>query len=443
MEQEKIIEYLRGISEVAGIPFSCLEVYSQSNSPFNILEHPRLLDLTDKQYQKIEQLNTFLRAYNTLQVEQTMPHGIENSAQAGKWFQSMIGNMKDHERMIVVLVDKQMNPISVKTLAEGSVNEAPVYPRQFLRHAIEAGASGVFICHNHPGGSEKPSGPDLDVTTRMQKVLEPMGITLHDHFIVTDTRYTSLREQGILNSPMPEQNVDRQLPINPSRTGSMQRFIEGLAQLIGIPESKLLNHAKERGPFFALNAPEELPLTPKQYERMAKVSSFQKVWQDAVAERLPGHMLGTSARAGDYAMQHVGMKSAPAFLAIYLNSQNQVIEGAHIEWRNGQIDPKVIVSRAVASDCNSLIIARNTEEITPMVMDDDRRLAYRLTNALQSMSISMVDYLIANESRYVSLAENGLLSTKAYDVPSLDVFTLQVKDAEETFAIWEDAEMER
>jgi len=442
MEQERINEYLRGISEVAGIPFSRLEEYAKSNSLFNILEHPRLLDLTDTQYQKIEQLNAFLRAFNTLKVERDMPNRFGNSERAGNWFRSMIGNMKDHERMMVAFVDNQMRLISVRVLAEGTVNEAPVYPRQFLRHALEVGATGVFLCHNHPGGSERPSGPDLDVTTRMQKALEPMGIMLHDHFIVTERKYTSLREEGIISSAIPDETHTLQTPVNPDVTGSLQRCITGMANLIGVPEGKLINHAKEHGPFFILQAPESIPLTPKQHHRMSLVSEFQKIWQDAVENRPLEHTLGTSSRAGDFVVQKVGMKPDPAFLAVYLNSQNQVIEASSIQWKSGEIDPKIIVSRAVASDCNSIILARNTDEIRPMVMDDDRRLAFRISNAMQPMSIPLVDYIIANYTGYVSLAESGLLSTKAYDKPSLEMFSLMVNEPSSVM-LQGDMEMER
>jgi len=136
------------------------------------------------------------------------------------------------------------------------------------------------------------------------------------------------------------------------------------------------------------------------------------------------------------------MKPDPAFLAVYLNSQNQVIEASSIQWKSGEIDPKIIVSRAVAADCNSIILARNTDEIRPMVMDEDRRLAFRISNAMQPMSIPLVDYIIANDSGYVSLAESGLLSTKAYDKPNLEMFSLIVKES--SFAMLQgDMELER
>lgn len=445
MEQELVHKYLSGISEIAGIPLSQLEDYSKDNSPFNILEHPLLLNMTDKQSQKIEQLNTFLRTYNTLQLEESMPQGIENTAQVGKWFQSMIGNMKDHERMLMVLVDERMSPISVKTVAEGTINEAPIYPRMFLRHALSEGAAGVFVCHNHPGGSALASTPDIEVTARLAKVLEPMGITLHDHIIVTGNQYVSLREQGVMKSPLPLSFKEFQSSIDPRKTGSMQRFIEGMSQLIGVPESKLQSLAKEHGPFFLLNTPEEIPLTPKQYEKLAKVSSFQLVWEDMKSARHMEHTLGTSHLAGDYAMKHVGWKRSPSFLAVYMNSQNQVIEASDIAWRGGQLDPKMIVSRAISSDCNSMIVARNTKELNPSAMDDDRKLAHQLSNALTPMSIPLVDYLIANNTKYLSLAENGLLhsNTASASTPNLDVVMMRSNEKGLPYSKWEATEYER
>lgn len=70
-------------------------------------------------------------------------------------------------------------------LAEGTVDQAPVYPREVARIAMGAEATAVILVHNHPGGQCRPSAEDLELTKHLSQVLSMLNIRLHDHLIVT------------------------------------------------------------------------------------------------------------------------------------------------------------------------------------------------------------------------------------------------------------------
>jgi DNA repair protein RadC len=73
-----------------------------------------------------------------------------------------------------------------------------VHPRECFFPAIEHAAAAVVAVHNHPSGDPTPSSEDRDVTRRLQRAGELLGIPLADHVVVSGSGYFSFREHGIL-----------------------------------------------------------------------------------------------------------------------------------------------------------------------------------------------------------------------------------------------------
>jgi len=59
-------------------------------------------------------------------------------------------------------------------------------------------ASAVVLLHNHPSGDPTPSAADIEITQRVGRALAAVGVALHDHLVVGDTRIASLRAMGHL-----------------------------------------------------------------------------------------------------------------------------------------------------------------------------------------------------------------------------------------------------
>lgn len=105
----------------------------------------------------------------------------------------------DHEELWIAYLDTQNRLLAWEMAARGSVHTIPLYPRDVLARALELKASGLILVHNHPGGSPKPSGADLDLTERIRSAGEPLGIRLTDHVIVTDDTCYSMVEDRIIS----------------------------------------------------------------------------------------------------------------------------------------------------------------------------------------------------------------------------------------------------
>jgi len=83
-------------------------------------------------------------------------------------------------------------------VATGTVNHAPVYPREILRRAIDCDAVGMIVVHNHPSGDPTPSLADHRTTRELARAAEAIGVKLLDHLIVSSGGHISFRQSGWL-----------------------------------------------------------------------------------------------------------------------------------------------------------------------------------------------------------------------------------------------------
>jgi len=83
-------------------------------------------------------------------------------------------------------------------LSEGSVNKALISPRDVLIKALKAEAVNVILVHNHPSGDPTPGPMDRDVTARLIKLCDEIGIPLLDHVIIGDNSFFSFRQEECL-----------------------------------------------------------------------------------------------------------------------------------------------------------------------------------------------------------------------------------------------------
>lgn len=98
----------------------------------------------------------------------------------------------------VLLLDARHRVLQARVLTRGTADATSMHPRDVFREAALAGAAAVVLFHNHPSGDPLPSPDDLELTQRMMKAGELMGILVVDHIILGDTSYCSLRDLGTL-----------------------------------------------------------------------------------------------------------------------------------------------------------------------------------------------------------------------------------------------------
>src|SRR5580704_4746295 len=88
------------------------------------------------------------------------------------------------EQFRVLYLDKKNQLILDEVQNRGTVDHAPVYPREVVRRALELSASSVILVHNHPSGDPTPSAADVEMTRQVVEAARPLRITIHDHLVV-------------------------------------------------------------------------------------------------------------------------------------------------------------------------------------------------------------------------------------------------------------------
>ena len=83
-------------------------------------------------------------------------------------------------------------------MGDGSVDHAPVYPREVARRALELSASALILLHNHPSGDPSPSSADVDMTRQIVAAAGALRIAVHDHLVVARDGVASLRALGLM-----------------------------------------------------------------------------------------------------------------------------------------------------------------------------------------------------------------------------------------------------
>lgn len=102
------------------------------------------------------------------------------------------------EAFHVLFLDKKNQLIADERMSDGTVDHAPVYPREVVRRALELSASALVLAHNHPSGDPAPSGADVEITKQVVAAAKALGVAVHDHLIVAGDQVTSLRRQGLM-----------------------------------------------------------------------------------------------------------------------------------------------------------------------------------------------------------------------------------------------------
>jgi DNA repair protein RadC len=79
----------------------------------------------------------------------------------------------------------------------GTVDHAPVYPREVMRRGLELSSSAVILVHTPPSGDPTPSRADIEITRQVVEAGKPLGIAVHDHLVVGRDGVASFKALGL------------------------------------------------------------------------------------------------------------------------------------------------------------------------------------------------------------------------------------------------------
>jgi DNA repair protein RadC len=102
------------------------------------------------------------------------------------------------EQFRVLYLNNRNHLLEDALLGLGTVNHTPVYPREVVKRALDLHATAIILVHNHPSGDPTPSRADIDMTREVRAAASALGIVLHDHVIIGNGQWVSLRKEGLL-----------------------------------------------------------------------------------------------------------------------------------------------------------------------------------------------------------------------------------------------------
>jgi DNA repair protein RadC len=107
------------------------------------------------------------------------------------FLQLLIG-FSPSEALYLLQLDKSGRLICCDEIARGTPTSVECDPRKIVLRALERGATGIILVHNHPAGDPEPSSLDRSITRRIADLASGFEIAFHDHIIVARGRARSV-----------------------------------------------------------------------------------------------------------------------------------------------------------------------------------------------------------------------------------------------------------
>lgn len=122
---------------------------------------------------------------------------ISSWAQLQAYLRVAMGALS-REQFRVLFLDKRNQLIADEVMGDGTIDHAPVYPREVVRRALQLHATALILVHNHPSGDQTPSAADIKVTREVVDACRTLRIAVHDHLIVAGQQVTSFKALGLI-----------------------------------------------------------------------------------------------------------------------------------------------------------------------------------------------------------------------------------------------------
>lgn len=122
---------------------------------------------------------------------------ISSSLSVFELMQPVIGELP-HEEFWIIYLNNSNKVIQKNQLSKGGITGTLVDVRLVMKMAIEVGAVGLILAHNHPSGSLKPSEADKQITQKLKQAADSLDIKVIDHLIITEKTYFSFADESLL-----------------------------------------------------------------------------------------------------------------------------------------------------------------------------------------------------------------------------------------------------
>src|SRR5690606_32779255 len=107
---------------------------------------------------------------------------ITNSRAAYEVLFPLIGELP-HEEFWILYLNNSNKIIHKAQLSKGGITGTLVDTRLVFKPALEMGAVGMILAHNHPSGALQPSVADKQITSKLKNAAQSLEINILDHII--------------------------------------------------------------------------------------------------------------------------------------------------------------------------------------------------------------------------------------------------------------------
>ncbi|WP_310991127.1 RadC family protein [Aequorivita marina] len=122
---------------------------------------------------------------------------ITSSNSVFEFIQPIIGELP-HEEFWIIYLNNSNKVIKTSQLSKGGITGTLVDIRLAFKEALQLGAVGIILTHNHPSGTLKPSHADIQLTKKLKIAGDSLDIKVLDHLIVTEKSYFSFADENML-----------------------------------------------------------------------------------------------------------------------------------------------------------------------------------------------------------------------------------------------------
>lgn len=105
--------------------------------------------------------------------------------------------LEKREIVKVVILNSQNVIIKIQTISLGGTSNAHIDIRDILHEAIKRNAPRIILVHNHPCGDATPTEEDIQLTKKLEKASELIGIKLLDHIVIGYNQYASIKNYAL------------------------------------------------------------------------------------------------------------------------------------------------------------------------------------------------------------------------------------------------------
>lgn len=180
---------LRRLSDGNGAPGRVFEMAAE--------DIPEQTGLSKKAAAALDMVDELSRYIYT---EQMGPGPLLDSAErTGAYFSELLRG-RHVEYCYVGCLDDNKRLMRCICVGRGTYDASAVYVRDIVRCVLLSGARNAVIAHNHPGGTLRPSGEDINLTRSAKEALAMIGARLTEHVIVTATGWIGIINNGYLDS---------------------------------------------------------------------------------------------------------------------------------------------------------------------------------------------------------------------------------------------------